>query len=241
MARSVTLSQLIERVRRMADMEVRGPVTDSEITDYLNDAATELYDELVSNYQEEWGVNPSPATLHVTASVATCALPDDCYKVRGVDRLVSGVSGSSSARWEKLELASFEDRNDWYGDAVDYYGNQAFGYRPLGRTSISFWPVPQENATLRLWFIPVLARMTSGSDTLDGINGFEELVVCDAAIKCLMKEESDVSELLRRKEQLRRRIAAMSDERVVGDTDVIRDVVGGWSLFGRYPFSRRGW
>lgn len=69
--------------------------------------------------------------------------------------------------------------------------------------------------------------------TVDGVNGWEEYLVVDAAIKALQKEESDVSVLLAQKALLQRRIESAATNRDAAEparvVDVtVTDVYGGW-------------
>jgi hypothetical protein len=82
--------------------------------------------------------------------------------------------------------------------------------------SIRFVPVPSTTQTLKLWYVPAQTPMTDTADTLDGVNGWEEYVVIDAAMKALIKEESDVSALMAQKEAIKRRIESMSQNRDAG-------------------------
>lgn len=73
----------------------------------------------------------------------------------------------------------------------------------------------------------------TGSDThtimsmVDGINGWEELVVLHAAIRMANKEESDSRALKDERNDLRNRLQAMADNRDQGEPATIQDVEGG--------------
>src|SRR3990167_7381694 len=142
MARSVTLDDLIERVRLASDQENSSAVTDAEITIYINQAITEYYDLMVGTYSEEWGVSPVPYYMYITGSTSTYDLPTSLYKVRAIDKLVSGISGSGTEEYTELRRVNFSDRNRDV-NAYSSDGSEYFGYRLLGGTSIAFWPVPQ--------------------------------------------------------------------------------------------------
>jgi len=66
----------------------------------------------------------------------------------------------------------------------------------------------------------------------DDFNGWSEYVIIDAAIKCLVKEESDVQVLIMEKQQVLARIEAMASNRDAGDPERVTDVHAGW---------RNGW
>ncbi len=71
----------------------------------------------------------------------------------------------------------------------------------------------------------------TGPDTIlsmyDGVNGWEEYAVLDAAIYMLDKEESSSTHLVRRKDALRARLEAMTENRNAAEPVMIRDVSDG--------------
>jgi hypothetical protein len=75
--------------------------------------------------------------------------------------------------------------------------------------------------------------VTSGSTVADGISGWLEYVVTDAAIKMLQKEESDTTTLQFQKAALIKRIEAAAENRDAGSPATIADVQ--WTN-GTWPF-----
>ena len=65
---------------------------------------------------------------------------------------------------------------------------------------------------------------STSTDTYDDINGYAEYVVTDAAIKCLQKEESDVSVLLKQKADMKRRIEEAANNRDAGHPISVSDI-----------------
>jgi hypothetical protein len=61
------------------------------------------------------------------------------------------------------------------------------------------------------------------TDTFDGINGWEEFVIVDAAIKCMIKQELGTQELEKQKKDLIRRIEAMAPNRDADAPACIKD------------------
>lgn len=77
------------------------------------------------------------------------------------------------------------------------------------------------------------ATLTNGSTVADGISGWMEYVVCDAAIKMAQKEESDTSVLQLQKAALIKRIEAAAENRDAGNPATVADVQ--WTN-GTWPF-----
>ena len=73
--------------------------------------------------------------------------------------------------------------------------------------------------------------MTSDSDTVNGVNGWEEYIVVDTAIKMLAKEESDTRYLERQRERLLQRIEVMAQNRDYDQPESITDVMSGRTLY----------
>ncbi len=83
-------------------------------------------------------------------------------------------------------------------------------------------------ASARLQFSSPM--LSNGSQVADGISGWLEYVVTDAAIKMLQKEESDTTLLLAQKGALIRRIESAAENRDAGSPARVSDTQlgGGW-------------
>lgn len=85
--------------------------------------------------------------------------------------------------------------------------------------------------------------MLRDTDILDGVNGWEEYVTIDAAIKALRKEESDTSILMAEKAAMMKRILDSAPNRDAGQPDFIsntRNASGGWGYGGVGGFNDFG-
>jgi len=210
---TVTLAQLRTRARQRADMENSGFISDSELNTYINASYAELYDLLVSRYGDDYFVS-SPYSITTTVNVDTYSLPSDFYKLLGVDYKLD------SSNWASLRKFEFSDRNLYQNGSVLYIN--VLRYRILG-SNLKFTPMPKGNEVLRAWYIPLPVALASDSDSFSGINGFEEYIVIDAAIKMLAKEESDTSEMFNEKLAIKLRIEQMANDRDVGQAATVQD------------------
>lgn len=211
-----SLSSLRTRVRARADMKNSSFVEDDELNQYINSSYQELYDILVASFEDYYTL---PAVAFTIASgVNYYTLPSDFYKLRGVDGNLDG------SNYYTLQPFNFADRNNFNQNLgvlnAAQYQNQ---YRIVGDR---LYLTPEDNAsgTYRLWYIPKATTLANDTDTLDGVNGWEEYIVVDAARKCLAKEESDTSFLVQEKEMLRQRISAMAARRDAGMPKSITDL-----------------
>ena len=98
--------------------------------------------------------------------------------------------------------------------------------------NLVFSPQPEGVTNVRVWYIPTAQQFSSATPatsttTFDDYNGYAEYVVVDAAIKCLQKEESDVSVLRAQKVEMRRRIEEAADNRDAGSPLSVTDIYVG--------------
>ena len=215
---AVTLQYLITTSRQRADMVNSQFVTDAELTSYINASYAELYDLLVQKYGDDYFVaNVYPfATDGINDSYN---LPDDFYKLLGVDLNLSGTSDS----FVTLQKFMFKDRNRYaVPNFQSFYGVTNLRYRVRG-TKLWFTPMPAGGQTIRMWYVPKITYLVLPADVMDGVSGWEEYIVVDAAIKMLEKEESDPSVFLLQKQALIQRIEAAAENRDAGSPQVVID------------------
>jgi hypothetical protein len=87
--------------------------------------------------------------------------------------------------------------------------------------------------------INTLLRCWSESTTIDGVSGWEEYVVVDAALKAMGKEESDVSVLMSQKQAMVKRLQDMAENRDIGNPATVGDTQS--SDFWQPPGAGSGW
>jgi hypothetical protein len=84
-------------------------------------------------------------------------------------------------------------------------------------------------------------QIWNDSATLDGISGWEEYIIIDAAIKAQIKQEGPFEPLAAQKADMRARIDAMAEGRDIGQAQHVSDALGcnsySWDGFG----SDGGW
>ena len=224
---SITLSDLKTRARDQADMTDSDFIDDTELTFYLNSSYTELYDLLVSKFEDYYVAAPTSFTISSGAS--TYSLPSDFYKLRGVDYLLSGTD------YVPLQKFNFANRNQNTALHSMYRRVPKVSYRIVGNT-LYIEPAANAPGSYRLWYTPAATLMSSDSDTVNGVNGWEEYIVVDTAIKMLAKEESSTTQLERQRERLLQRIDVMAQNRDYDQPESITDVMPGsnYDGFERY-------
>lgn len=230
MATTFTLAEMRTKVRERADMVNSTFVSNAEINGYINASYAELYDLIVQKYGDNYYVAPF-LTFQTDGLNEQYALPNGTnyaaapalYKLLGVD-IKLGASNDSYVNVSKFE---FRDRNRFaVPNFQTFYGLTNLRYRLHG-ANLLFTPLPAAGQTIRLTYVPRITYLVADADTIDGISGWEEYVVIDAAKKCLQKEESDVSILMAEKQGLINRIEAAAENRDAGSpfkvSDAMRD------------------
>lgn len=212
MSRTVTLLELRTQVRQRSDQVGSTFISDSELTGYINASIAELYDLLVLNFGEDYYTNPTPVALAVVAGTDSYSLESSTYKIAGVDVLVGGL-------WVSLKRYTMGARNR----SQEASSLKDACYRLIG-TKLRFTPIPTVSHSVRVWEVPAPTKLVDDDDTFDGIAGWEEYVILDSAIKCLAKEESDVSVLMKAKADQVERVTRASANRDIGEPDEITDI-----------------
>jgi hypothetical protein len=226
----LTLLELRTRTRERADQVNSTFISDTELNGYVNQSAYELYDLLVSKYGDNYWASSSTITTDGTND--TYVLPADFYKLLGVDLQTNGATSG----WLTLKSFTMAERNrNWRPNVGPVLGIAGLRYRLLG-DRLWLTPMPISGQVLRIWYVPRMNELTLDASTLDGISGWHEYVIVDAAIKCLIKEESDPSALMAVKAGLIKRIEDAASNRDEGAPPVVSDVTSMDSFNGLgYP------
>lgn len=226
---AVSLLTLRTSVRQRCNMENSQFVSDSELNRYINQSLAELYDLVVASYEDyeiqEIVFNYTSSSNQPSDDGYT--LPADFYKIRGLDF-------QAGTEWAEVEPFTFINRNR--SSSTDIYTNRAFlyparNYKVVGN-SLRLIPIGQCNGTYRMFYIPCPTALVNDGDTTSlSFSGWDEYVVVDASIKCMQKEESDVSVLQMQKQELKQRILEMAGSRDAGapkQVEIRRSRNRGW-------------
>jgi hypothetical protein len=253
MSTIMTLGQLMTATRQRADMlptnyvpstsSVATFVSDPELISYINQSYFELYDLLISAYGTDYFVAP-PTSFQTDGQKILYPLPDGVltftnaltntpfvppafYKLLGIDLVLSpGANPTSAGSTVTIKPFTFSERNRYATpNFQSFYGVTNLRYR-LNGNNLWLTPISTAGQTIQLWFIPRLSTLTNISDTCDGISGWTEYIICDAALKCGQKEETDVSVLMNEKMALIKRLNDMANNRDAGMSATVGDTQG---------------
>lgn len=219
---TTTLDDLRLMAREMADMVSSSFVTDAELGRYINQVGSELHEKLVVRY-EDYFTSPTPTTFSLSGSTNTYSLPSDYFKLRGVDY-------SDGGEWVSMRRYKHEER-DWFNRSNSF----SHGYRGSDRrytvmgTSIVVAPDDEASGDYRFWYVPKWTALSSSSQPLPtAMEQWSEYIAVGAAIRCMLKEESDPSALMQRKAELDNRIEDAASNRDASEPEYVSRSWGWW-------------
>ena len=242
-----SLGQIRLLAQQRADRVASNFVSTTEWNSFINLACYELYDLLITTY-DDYYVAP-PIQFTTIGGVANYPLPNglltfidwatqtpvvakSLYKLRGLDL---GVDNANNG-FVTVHKFNFEDRNKYFypNTASTIYGVFNLSYRMLG-SQLQFIPTPSANQVIRLWYFPRLTELLADTDMTDyNVSGWIQYVIIRAAKYALDKEEGDTSALTNEIMFLKSRIESSAQNRDAGQPDTIQDsrnnnfgVVGG--------------
>lgn len=230
---ATTLGTMTLQAQQRADRVNSGFITPSEWTGMVNASCQQLYDKLIEAYGNDYEVaTPFPITTDGINDHYT--LPTDFYKLLGVDLQLSNTQAASSIGWITLRKFNFAQRNQYTLPNIQtLWGRTNILYR-LSGNQIWFIPLPMSAQPLRVWYIPRFVPLVNPTDSFDAINGWEEWVVNDVAMKALVKDESDLSGVEALQSVQNDRLASIIENRDAGSPSQTVDAyrINGWGNDG---------
>jgi hypothetical protein len=224
--RARTLTQLIAEVRDRADLEGALHITDAQITRYLNQSGAALHAMLVEHCQDEF-VGVASGAVGAPDSDGATHVEVTAYKLMSVSATINGQD-------TRLERWTWADRP---GATDSGAIGPPYTYRWI-EGEVVIVPALPTGTIATVYAVPPYADMASGSDTYDGRDGWEEWVVWDSAIKCMVKEETDTREAVFERDQVLTRIKSQMKARDLANPPEVSSVGNVWNE--TYPL-RRGW
>ena len=221
----MTLGQLRLQAQQRADRVNSQFLTTQEWNVNINQSYFELYDILIQKFGNEYYVAP-PLQIPLNGVSQFYDLPNGVnyskakpfYKLLGVDLSLNTATNA----WLTLKKFEFISRNNYIYPQITANLLTVGGlrYRIVGN-QLEFIPIPASSQVAQVWYIPRMVELLSDTDIADGVSGWTEYIIVDAAIKALQKEESDVSVLMAQKQALIARIEAAAENRDAGEPERI--------------------
>ncbi len=221
MPRTRTLTEMQAECRQRTEQEGSQFVSDNELGRYLNQSCAKLWGKLVRARGDQYY---KTSVNQVVDSVnATFVLPDDFFKLVGIDVAIDG-------RVRTLHPLDWSRRADYLSSPVPWTYEGPLAYDIAG-PGVSFYPTPQAARLVTLWYVPWSPIL--GDDVFDGINGWEHYAILDTCIAMLSKEESDTRDLRLERDDMEARIDELSSTRDDGAPARVQDRYRGRRALGR--------
>lgn len=170
----------------------------------------------------------------VTLTIASQPEPGDLFTV-DANFIDAYASVGANTFQTAISIATGVNNNSW-GVEATVAGN-VITFQLTGTTPVNFGvenPIQSSVApTVQTRMVLNGTSMAGDTLTADGVSGWLEYVITDAAIKALQKEESDTTTLQFQKQALIKRIEAAAENRDAGSPATIADVQ--WTN-GTWPF-----
>ena len=235
----MSLYELRLRSQQTADRVNSNFVVTTEWNSFLRLAMYELYDILITAYEDYFA--SSYVFINTNGTIQNYPIPDGVtnyiggtypnssgspspafYKMAGMDL---GINTSNNA-WVTLLKYDFIERNKYvYPNSTStIYGVYNMRYRLMGN-NINFIPTPAGGQQVRLWYSPKLKALLADTDcTTIGWSGWLRYVIVRAAKYALDKEEgTDTGKLDQEIAFLKVRIEQAASNRDAGVPDTISE------------------
>ena len=229
-------------------------VTLPEWNSFINLAMYELYDLLITIYEDYFMATPiqfntdgstylyplpnGSNTFLNALNLSQTVTPPAIYKLLGVDLQAQNANNG----YVSLPKFTFEARNQFFypNTSSTLYGPFNLRYRWMGQF-LELIPTPSANQGVRLWYIPRLTELLKDTDTSQfSISGWIRYVIVRAAKYALDKEESDTAKLDQELLFLKSRIEESASNKDAGQPDTISNTRGANGYWGGNGFGP-GW
>lgn len=221
-----TLGNLRTQAQQRTDLTYNTNITTQEWNQYLSDSYKWLYNLILQKFGNDYYVQ-IPFTYTTTGQVDPVwqanvyPLPNDFYKMLRVEVALNPADPNSWITLRKFEAINANLYN--YPNQYTLFGITDLRYRIWG-PNLQIVPIASAGQTLRIWYAPRPDQLINDTDIVDGLADYEELVVVDAGIKALAKQESDVTVLAAQKMEMIKDINDAAENRDIGSPETVSDI-----------------
>lgn len=190
MSRNVTLTQLQTDIQAQADFvgaatTGRYPLT--TVTRFINQSIQAFRERLSNEGATHFLVS---ATGSLTSG-ATSPYPFNVLDLSAVNPSIVRLYGIdltlNGGRVKSLSFTPFTERASFEGPVVT---SEPRAWSVFNTRKVAIMPPPNQTYTYVAWYLPVLTDLSSGSDTFDGVAGWEDFIVWDVVCRMLMRDQT---------------------------------------------------
>ena len=225
----ISVGTIATRARQRANLEgATAFLPDAELYDLINISYAEWYDLVRLT---TWGGQyyRSAYSFSTVATTSAYALPADFLNLISVDIAITPNAQQVLTAKPYQE----EERNMYRAYPFGWISDRPVYYQLQG-PNINFIPIPQAAFQITLNYCPAAKQLAGDSDSIDSINGWEEWIVLDVAIKMLTKDgQLDIMPALtQQREAQRARIQSAAYRRDRGQAERVHDRTGDFDYWG---------
>lgn len=252
----INLGYLRYQSKLRADKLRSNFLTDDEWNFNINQSANRLYDVLVQKYGDKYFLAP-PVQFNSSAFNNNTNFGFNVYPMpnganfSGVPALfkLAGVDCSTNQnnnQWFTMPKFNWIDRNKYSTLQLAGTTNSIFGLQYCENGN-NIYVIPTSGAVaFQYWYVPMLVQMLQDIDMMPfSISGWSELVIVDAGIKALIKEESfdQAAVLIQERTGILERIEKIAANRDVGTPNTISNTrnAAGDPNFPNWGNGGNGW
>ncbi len=220
-----TLGNLRIQAKQRVNLEQSNNITTQEWNQYISDSYKWLYNHLIEKFGNDYFIAP-PYSYTTTGQIDSVyqaqvfPLPPDFYKLMRCEVALNPADPNS---WVTLKKFEAIQANLWnFPNVYTFYGITNLRYRLWG-SQLQVVPIASAGQTIRIWYSPRPNQLIADTDVVDGLSNYEELIILDADIKALAKQESDVSVFAAQKMFMLKEIEDAAENRDVGSPETVSD------------------
>jgi len=228
MPRTITVADLEKKIRWRCSQDNSFFVKQDELIAYIDEAATELHDLLISRFADYY---IQYADFTTDQGVDVYQLPADFLKLRGLDLIKDNTY--------KIEAFPFEERERYVNAKSQSLPFNVMKYCILGNT-ILLAPTPQAGLSMRLWYTPALPIITKSNQQLSSFNGWTSLIIASVCAMIANKAEESPTPFLNEKKDIIKRIEEAAQMRDSSGSGRVVDTAGTNDDFNIFPFIHTG-
>lgn len=220
-----TLGNMKLQAKQRSDLLNSTNITEQEWNSYISDSYKWLYNLLVQKFGDDYFV-ALPHTYTTTGEIdpdtqaQTFTLPSDFYKLMRCEVALNPSDPNSWITLKKFQAIQANLYN--YPNVYTFYGITNLRYRLWGR-NLQIVPIASAGQTIRIWYIPRPDQLIFDTDIIDGIADYEELIIVDACMKALTKQEQDISVFAAQKGLMLKQIEEAAENRDISLPETVSD------------------
>jgi hypothetical protein len=229
--RTVSLTTLRSRVRWRTDTEREtSRFPDTELDDSINEAIAQFQSELVR--ADGQGVEEASTFFMTVNGTDTYALSATLLEVRGVTATNSGITRALRV-YSELDVELFANDDLWVNS------NSIGAYRIVG-ANIQLRGMPRSAFRVDIKYVQNAVKLVAPSNTVDGVNGLEEYIVCWAGERFALKNRDwELNGALKaEREEIVDRLRALVSNKNASEPDRFQD--GARNTMRSWRWGRRG-